>query len=491
MRGRNRIKAEMSEYFRNEIARPGIFIEHEHGFEELILLNRAYAQMLSDQEIITPDEAQKILDGLTWVEENFSAEDIDGRFEELYFNVEQKLIEHVGLEVGGRLHTGRSRNDIYATLWRMETRKALWQISQSVIDLQKKMFEVGKKYKRTIITGYTHTQPAQPITVGYYYAAAIEVLQRDFQRLQAAYQKTNQCTLGAAALAGTSFPISRESLEKLLGFEGMVSNALDCVGTKDYLLEVESALAIMMVNVSRMAQDHYIWCTNEFGIAEVGGEIAICSSIMPQKKNPVTFEMIKAKAAQMLGTFVAGCAIMKNTPFSLCMDLFETHAEFWAGFKTTLDAVNLFTETLNYLKFNEERAYIAAKNNFSTVTALADFLVGKFKISFAEAHDIVGEMVGIVTDNGGQISDMNSALLKTCAENILGHGLEVSDEEITSVLEPVANVRGKISAGSPGEISLQKMIDDSAKTLSAQEEWLTARKNFVETSYRSIRSKNF
>ncbi|MBQ7492823.1 MAG: argininosuccinate lyase [Selenomonadaceae bacterium] len=482
MRGRNRIKAEMSEYFRNEIAKPGIFLEYEHGFEELILLNRAYAKMLAEEKIITQDEAAKILDGLTWVEKNFSAEDIDGKYEEIYFNVEQKLIQHVGLEIGGRLHTGRSRNDIYAALWRMETRKALWQICQSVLALQKRMLELAEKYQRTIITGYTHTQPAQPITVGYYYAAAVEVLQRDFERLQAAYQKTNQCALGAAALAGTGFPINRDKLEKFLGFEGTVTNALDCVGTKDYLLEVESALAIMMVNLSRMAQDHYIWCTNEFSLAEVGGEVAICSSIMPQKKNPVTFEMIKSKSAHMLGTFTAGCAIMKNTPFSLCMDLFETHAQFWAGFKSSLDAVNLFTETLKFITFNEERAYLAAKNNFSTVTALADFLVGKFKISFAEAHDIVGEMVGAVEN----ISDMTAELLNTCAEKIIGRGLEVTDAEIANVLEPAANVRGKISAGSPGEISLRNMIDGAKKILTAQEAWLAARKNFVASAYKKL-----
>lgn len=483
MRGRNRIKAEMSEYFRNEIAKPGIFLEYEHGFTELILLNRAYAKMLAEEKIITQEDTQKILDGLTWLEENFSAEDIDGKHEELYFNVEQKLIDKIGLEVGGRLHTGRSRNDIYAALWRMETRKALWQICQSVLDLQREMFALAEKYRRTIITGYTHTQPAQPITVGFYYAAAIEVLQRDFQRLQEAYRRTNQCALGAAALAGTSFPINRDKLEKFLGFEGTIENSLDCVGTKDYLLEVESALAIMGVNLSRIAQDHYIWCTNEFGLIQIGGEVAICSSIMPQKKNPVTFEMIKAKSAHMLGTFAAGCAIMRNTPFSLCMDLFETHAEFWAGFKATLDAVNLFAETLKFVTFNEERAYLAAKNNFSTVTALADFLVGKFKISFAEAHDIVGEMVGEVSDGGGKISDMTAELLKNCAAKILGRELDVTDAEIAGVLEPAANVRGKISGGSPGELSLRKMLDDAKKIFTEQSDWLAAKKNFVASAY--------
>ena len=488
MRGRNRIKAQMSEYFRDEIARPGIVLEYEHGFDELILLNRAYAKMLAAENIITPDEARTILDGLTWVEENFSAEDIDGKYEEIYFNVEHKLIQRVGLEVGGRLHTGKSRNDIYATLWRMETRKALLQLCRSVLDLQTRMLDLAEKYRRTIVTGYTHMQPAQPITVGYYYAAAVEVLQRDFQRLQETYARTNQCTLGAAALAGTTFPIDRDKLEKLLGFEGTIANALDCVGTKDYLLEAESAFAIMAVNLSRMAHDHYIWCTNEFGILHIGGEVAICSSIMPQKKNPVTFEMIKSKSANAIGTFATGSAVMKNTPFSLCMDLFETQASFWTGFKSTLDAVNLFAETLKFVTFDEERAYLAAKKNFSTVTALADFLVGKFRISFAQAHDIVGEMVGAVTDGGGNISDMTAELLSTCAEKILGRGLDVTDDEILSVLDPSANVRGKISAGSCGEVPLRNMLDDVKKFFDAQTDWLAAKTSSIAAAYEQLRA---
>jgi argininosuccinate lyase len=486
MRGRNRIKSEMSEYFRDKISKPGIVAEYEHGFEEMILLNKAYAKMLFVQKILTEEEEKVIVDGLEYVRTNFSEDDIDGKYEELYFNMEQKLLQKIGIKVGGKLHTGRSRNDIYATLWRMETRKSIWGICQKVIELEKSMLVLAHKYKDTIITGYTHMQPAQPITVGYYYTAAIGVLHRDFARLEDAYKRTNLSPFGAAALAGTGFPIDREKLEKLLGFEGIVINNLDCVGSKDYLLEVESALTILMINISRMVQDHYIWCTNEFGYAEVGGEVAVCSSIMPQKKNPVTLEMIRAKAAHVMGTFVSGCAILKNTPFSLCMDLFESHTEYWFGYSSSLDSVRLFTETLSYLTFNTERAYSAAKGNFCTVTALADFLVSKFDISFSEAHDIVGDMVGVILDAGKPIGAMDSGVLRTSSRNVIARELIATDEEIIAVLEPASNVRAKTNLGSPGEASVENMLYESDILIKSQENWLQEKIGIVEGAYQEI-----
>lgn len=486
MRGRNRLKAEMSPYFRKEIAEPGILLEYRHGFEEMILLNKAYAKMLLQQKIISIEEARTILEGLDYVRDHFTEQDIDGKYEELYFNLEQKFLEKVGIAVGGRLHTGRSRNDIYATLWRMETRKSIWALCAEIIALQRRMLELAREYRICIMTGYTHMQPAQPITVGYYYTAAIEALGRDFDRLREAYERTNQETLGAAALAGTGFPIDRKALEEMLGFEGIVDNAMDCVGNKDYLLETESAIAILMVHLSRFAQDHYIWCTNEFGYAEVGGEIAIVSSIMPQKKNPVTLEMVKAKAANMMGAFVSGCAITKNTLFSLCMDLFEMHAAYWPAWESSRDALRLFHETLKHFTFHKERMYEAAKSNFSTVTELADFLVRKHNISFSEAHDIVADMVNVLAESQKEITEMNAALLKQSSEQVIGKALEATDDEIWTVLDPYLNVCGKTSLGSPGEESLRQMLEASDAMIREQESWLEKRQEYVRRAYESI-----
>lgn len=486
MRGRIRIKAEMSEYFRKEIAEPGIFLEYEHGFEEMIMLNKAFALMLEEQKLISRDERRQIMAGLQKVREHFSAADVDGKYEELYFNMEQMLMKEIGVAVGGKLHTGRSRNDIYATLWRMEMRKSVWLILRSVIGLQKELLRLAKTYKDMVVTGYTHMQPAQPITLGYYYMAAFEVLNRDFARLQDAYARLNQSPYGAAALAGTGFPIERGRLKDLLGFDGIVVNNLDCVGAKDYVLEVESALSIMMVNISRIVQDHYIWCTSEFGILQVGGEVAVCSSIMPQKKNPVTLELAKAKGAHIIGALVSSLSVLKNTPFSLCMDLFEAHAQYWQGLKASLNSVDLLAETLRYASFDKELAYRRAKENFSTVTALADFLTERFQISFSQAHDIVGDMVGNVLNRREGIDQMTPALLESSSKAVLGRTLIASAQELQAVLEPLSNVRSKTSLGSPGEEALRAMLQDSAAALASEEKWLDERVRRVEVAYEKI-----
>lgn len=486
MRGRNRIKAEMSEYFRNHIARAGIVAEYVHGFEEMIFLNKAFALMLVDQKIIAKTEGKSILAGLQYVKESFTEADIDGKYEELYFNMEQKLLQKTGLAIGGKLHTGRSRNDIYATLWRMEARKSVWAACKSVLELQKIMLELAKKYEDFIITGYTHMQPAQPITLGYYYTAANEALSRDFARLQDAYKRLNQSPYGAAALAGTSFPIDRVQLANLLGFEGVMPNGLHCVGSRDYILEVEGALAGLMVNLSRVVQDHYIWSTSEFGYLQIGGEIAVCSSIMPQKKNPVTLEIVKAKAAHVIGSFVSSCGVLKNTPFSLCMDLFEVHSQYWSGLSASLDSLDLFAETLCYVRFNRKLAYQRAKDNFSTVTALADFLVGKFSISFSEAHDIVGDMVGTVLEQNRGIDHMNAALLEEASLRVIGTTLTVREEEIIALLEPLANVYAKTSLGGPGKEAMKEMLRVSQETIYEEEAWLAAKISAVEGAYERI-----
>lgn len=486
MRGRNRIQAELSEYFRSEVLKPAIVAEYTHGFDEMICINQAYALMLADQKIIAGDEAARILSGLGEVREEFGLNDIDGKYEELYFNMEQMLLAKVGMEIGGKLHTGRSRNDIYATLWRMEARKSVWRALGGIIDLQEAMLRLALEYRDAVITGYTHMQPAQPITVGYYYAAAIEALGRDFSRLQDAYGRLNRSPYGAAALAGTSFPIDRAKLSDLLGFDGIVLNNLDCVGSRDYLLEIEGAVAVMMTTVSRIAQDHYIWSTNEFGVLNIGGEVAVCSSIMPQKKNPVTLELAKAKAAHMLGAFVSGCGALKNTPFSLCMDLFEVHSQYWSGLEESIQSLDLLAETLRFASFDRDLAYRRAKDNFSTVTALADFIAARCNISFSEAHDVVGDMVGAVLARGQGIDRMDARVLRVSSQRVLGRTLTAKDEEIRAVLEPASNVRAKTSDGGPGEASLAKMLERSARELGGEKAWLNEAKRRVENAYALI-----
>lgn len=486
---RDRIKTELLDYLKNEVIYPGMVQEYKVGFNEMILLNKAYAIMLVEEKILDEESGKLILQGLTKVQEELKPEDLDGKYEELYFNVEQALVKEIGIKTGGKLHAGRSRNDIYATLWRMEIRKSIWDILQSIIDLQVILLKKSSENLGTVLTGYTHMQPAQPITLAFYYMAVFNVLSRDFIRLENSYIRTNMSPYGAAALAGTGFPINRQALSELLGFDGILVNALDCVGSRDYLLEVEAALAIMMINVSRIAQDHYLWATNEFGLLDIGGELAVCSSIMPQKKNPVSLEYARAKASHIMGALVSGLCSLKNTPFSLCMDLFEAPGDYWNAHKEVLNSLGLIKETIRHSNLRKETAYQKTQQNFSTVTALADYLVRKFNISFVEAHDIVGSMVAEVIDKGLSINEMDRALVKKISKEIMGYELTVSQEDIKNVLEPCKNVRSKTSVGGPSKESVEKMIADAESNLATEMKWLSGQMDQVEKAYRKIQEE--
>lgn len=483
---RERIRAELSEVLQKDILLPATVAEYGLGFEEMVALNKAYAVMLAEERIIDRKTAASLLQGLERVHRELTVSELSGKYEELYFNVEHALFEIVGRELGGRLHTGRSRNDIYATLTRMEIRKSLWEVCKKNLELLELLLAQASEHMETVLTGYTHTQPAQPITYGHYCTAAVQALSRDFERIRSAYRTTNVCPYGAAALAGTAFPINRDRLCELLGFESLMKNTLDCVGARDYILEAEAACAIMMVTISRIAQDLYIWSTDEFGLLDIGGEIAICSSIMPQKKNPISLELAKAKAAHSLGGFVSSTAILRNTPFSLCMDLFEVPTLYWEGRRNTLQALQLVIETLRHSKIRKERSLERAKGNFSTVTALADALVQKCGISFSEAHSIVGDMVGEVVEAGTGMAGISASLLQAVSRRVLKRELVLSEKDIQQAIDPFENMMSKDIVGGPNPKRVEEMIREAESQLRANTEWLEREIHHVEEAYRKL-----
>ena len=331
--------------------------------------------------------------------------------------------------------------------------------------------EKAEKEKDIVITGYTHTQPAQPITMGYYYSAVLEALERDFTRLQAAYINTNRCPYGAAAFAGASFPLDREMLAKLLGFDEVLENALDCIASKDFLLETEMAFSNLAVTLSRVAQDLYMWSTDEFGLLDVGGEVAVCSSIMPQKKNPAGLEYVKAKAAHPIGALMGCLASLKNIPFSNNIDIHEALWFFEESFNETRKVIGMMTECLKYSKINEDTAYNRAASNYSTVTGLADTLVKRCGLSFREAHHIVGSMVLETIESKQGIAGMTGALLSEISREFLGREICLSDEEIKNVLEPRNNIESKETFGGPQQASVSKMLLRSADKLNEEKAW--------------------
>jgi argininosuccinate lyase len=481
-----RIQEEISEFYANEVLLPTTLVEYDQGFNEMILLNKAHAIMLMEEQIIEKQAAVMILEGLDRVWRELKRDDLDGAYEELYFNVQKSLFDRIGIETGGKLHTGRSRNDIYATLTRMEVRRSLWEVTQRVIDLQQVLTAGAAAEIDTVITGYTHRMPAQPITIGHYYLGVFSAFHRDFIRLQNAYRCTNISPYGTAALAGTGFAINRQRQCELLGFEKVLPNSLDAVGARDFILETESAFAIMMSNLSRVAQDLYVWSGDEYGVYVPGAPVSLISSIMPQKKNPDSLEMAEGKAGHALGSFVSAFSAIKNTPFSFSQDLLEASVMYWEGHSQTLQALGLLCETIKCSAFNRQRTRSLAKSNFSTITGLADFLVQKFKIPFWQAHDIVGDMVRRVHDSGRMMDGLTSRLLKDVSKEIFQLDLDVTSEEIQTCLDPDKNAQAKISEGGPGRKSVEQMLSEAYENLAEEKNWLQQERQRVESAYQQI-----
>ena len=478
-----RIQEEISEYYVKEVLLPTALMEYDHGFHEMILLNKAHAIMLAEEKIISDASAKIIVEGLDQVYRDLKREDLDGAYEDIYFNIQNALFQHIGLEDGGRLHTGRSRNDIYSTFYRMVVRRSLWKVMRQVIDLQKSLVSGAAEDMATVITGYTHRMPAQPITIGHFYLGACDALSRDFVRLQNAYRCTNISPYGTAALAGTGFPLNRNRQAELLGFEKVMSNSLDAVGARDFILEAESALAIMMTNVSRVAQDLYVWANDEYGVYVPGPPVSLTSSIMPQKKNPDSLEMVEGKTAHAIGSFVSAFSSVKNTPFSFSQDLQEAIVMYWEGHSQSLQALGLLAETIRCSSFNKERALELARNNFSTVTALADYLVRRFNIPFWQAHDIVGGMVNKVHEDGTLMAGLTPSLLTKFSKKLFQLDIELTDAEIQQSLDPYQNVQSKVTAGSPGMASVEKMLDNARGYVAEEKSWLDKEVQRVENAY--------
>ena len=267
--------------------------------DAVLAINKAHVAMLMEQKIIQWQDGAKILSAL----QKQDSKKLDPNAEDVHMAVEEAVLAETGPEVGGNLHIAKSRNDQVTTAIRMALRNELLNIMQQIVDMQQSLLETASKHTETIILEYTHLQPAQPVTFAHYLLSHVDALGRDLQRLQGAYEHVNLCPLGAGALATTSFPINRKKTAELLGFNAVLENSIDAVGSRDFIVETQAALTLLAVNLSRFAEDLIIWSSAEFGTVELPDEFTSTSSIMPQKKNPEVLEVIRARASYALGRF--------------------------------------------------------------------------------------------------------------------------------------------------------------------------------------------
>lgn len=485
---RESIKAELSKEFA-DIMLDGCVNDYNRSFDEMILLNKAYAVMLADRKIIDKESAAAIVNGLEHVHQTLKVEDLQGGLEEIYFNVERAMFKKVGAKVGGRLHTGRSRNDVHATEGRMEVRKTVWDVAGQVAELQELLLEKAEENIDAVMTGYTHWQPGQPITLGHYYMALFQALTRDFKRIQHAYETVNQSPYGAAASFGTGFDIDREELAELLGFDGVLENTLDCIASKDYINELLAAYSIMAVTLSRAAMDMYFWATFENGILEIGGEVAICSSIMPQKRNPCTLEYTRGKAGMTIGGLTASLMNLKSAPYTNVQDIFEVATPYFTSLGELKMQLTAFSQSVKYSRLRRDRAVKQAGENLCTVTSLADYWVNKYGISFTEAHDIVGNIVAIILEDNTLIPGITPELVHKESKKSLGWAIEMTADELKSVLDPTLNAESKVGVGGPSTVSVKAMIEHSRQTVKDERAWLDGVVDHVKSAYAKLDAK--
>jgi len=464
---RERLKAKPNEVVCKYLFEPAIMEDNKRSFTNMININLAHVLMLYKQDIIKKRDARILLEALLDLQKNGSnAIELNPLYEDYYFNIEQYLISKIRIEYAGKMHTARSRNDLNSTLSRMNVRDTVIGLYPRVLELRSILINLATTYKETVLTGYTHMQPAQPITLAHYFLAVAEAIERDYQRLKESYKRLNYSPLGSCAFAGTGFNIDRHYTAELLGFYGPIENSLDAVASRDYLLEISAHFATLGSTINRFASDLYIWTSDEFGYLEVDDSLAVCSSIMPQKKNPITLEHVKSKTSHLLSGFVSIFTCMKGIPYGHCRDLSGESIRLFWDVTTQMEAIlELLNSTLKTIKINKKNMEIRVNINFSTITELADELVRKEGIPFRVAHQIVGNLVSECIDKGLSTQDITIEMLNNVANNCISRTFNWTQNDIGKVLNAFCSVNNKQSLGSPSPKESERMIQELKKGL--------------------------
>jgi argininosuccinate lyase len=366
----------------------------------------AYCEALRAASVVTDDEARRITAALHEVQNQAEtkAKYINDESEDVHSFVEASLVELIG-PTGLKLHTGRSRNDQVATDMRLWLRDAIDDLDGLVIATQEALLDFAAEHSQAIIPGYTHLQRAQPILLAHWCLAYFEMLARDRERITDARSRINVMPLGSGALAGTSFAIDREALARALGFAAVSRNSLDAVSDRDFCVEFANACALIMVHLSRLAEDIIIYATTEFGFFELSDAVATGSSLMPQKKNPDSMELVRGKAGRVFGHVTGLLATLKALPLAYNKDMQEDKEAVFDSFDTVSACLGVTATVLRNISVNESRARAAAGTGYMNATELADYLVRK-GMPFREAHEVVGRIVVQAIDRGVELQDL-------------------------------------------------------------------------------------
>ena len=457
---RERVKEPPSALLVESYYRPAVARAQAAVFAHEMWAHLAHGLMLEREGIVGREAiAANLRCVLALAAQGPEAVPVDHRQEDLYSYVERRIVQELGPDVGGRLHTGRSRNDLNATTWRMALREQLLGMLDTLAALRGTLLRLAEAHAEVVMPGYTHTQHAQPVTFGYWLLAAADVLERDHRRLAGALAHTDRCPLGAGALTTTAFPLDRAFTAELLGFAGPLEIAYDAVSSRDDALEAAGAMAVLATFLSRLATDLMAWATWEYGFLEFADRHSAVSSIMPQKKNPAALEHIRAAAGMVQGALAAALACTKNTAFADVNDAVTAVNEPVLDAATrTRRILALAEEVFAGLALRPERMARAAAEGFGTATELADVIVREAGLSFRMAHNIVALVVRDALAAGRAADAIRSADLDAAAQALFGRPLGITEAALRQALDPKANIRARNVTGGPAPETMRAML---------------------------------
>ena len=431
-------------------------------FEQDIEGSIAHVVMLEKQHVLTLEEKDAIVKGLTQIKEevNNSTLQIRGEYEDIHSFIEALLIEKIG-DAGKKMHTGKSRNDQVALDMRLYIREQVIVVDEELRELLKVLLRIMEENIRTYMPGFTHMQKAQPITLAHHIGAYFEMFKRDRSRLDDIYKRMNYCPLGSGALAGTTYPLDREYTASLLGFEGPTLNSMDSVSDRDYCIEFLAALSTIMMHLSRFCEEIIIWNSNEYGFVEMDDAYSTGSSIMPQKKNPDIAELVRGKTGRVYGALISMLTTMKGIPLAYNKDMQEDKEMTFDAIDTVKDCILLFTGMADTMKFNSSKMEASARLGFTNATDAADYLVKK-GMPFRDAHSVIGRLVLYCIEKNCAIDDLSIEELKEISD--------VFEADVFDAISLKTCVEKRLTTGAPGPEQMKDVIEVYHKYLKKEEE---------------------
>ncbi|MFZ5816335.1 MAG: argininosuccinate lyase [Bacillota bacterium] len=466
-----------SRVYVHQILSPCFEVAKRRFYRSIMEVNLAHTLMLNRCAIIPAEAARALTRALLDRMESPPQQGYDPTYEDLFFLIEAQVEQTVGAETAGHLHVAFSRNDLDAAIFRMALRQDLLDLLDRLLAARSAVLTLAGQHAETVMVAHTHNQQAQPTTLAHYLLAVEGNLARDTERLLALYSRVNRSPMGAAALTTTGFPIDRELVARWLGFEGLVENAYDAVSASDHMLEAASALAVMGSNLSRFTTDLLLWATNEFDILRLDDSLVQVSSIMPQKRNPVAIEHLRAVLSRLMGRAGALFPLAHNVPLGDINDVGDDLQPLLEeAVEEARRALDLLPEILAKLSFNTALLEARAREGFSVVTELADTLVREEQIPFRQAHHVVSRFVQVLRSEQRTLPDASLVELNTAAQAVLGRPTGLTEEGFRRAIDPRHFVERRAVVGGPAPREVRRALQAAGGAVEQAKAAVTARR---------------